>query len=299
MTLLDPPAIPADDRGFLLGDALFETLRVYGGTPFRLDRHLHRLERSAEILGFGMPPGLRERVDAALREWGSRDGVLRITVSRGSGRGGATTPGHAPRHHLTVAALTAPAGTVHGAVPGEEGEAGRGLRAALLGRVVAQGLTSGHKSSGYAERIEALRRARSRGLDEALVRDEEGRILGGSTSNILAVLGRVIVAPGRASGALPGITRALLVELAEGEGLEVEDRAVGVEDVFTADEVLLSSSVRGVVPVVALEGRPIGGGTPGPLHALLSSAYREVVLRETSAHPPGSRSPSSGAPPTA
>ncbi len=262
--------VPSDDRGLLLGDGLFETVRLFSGIPFRLESHLARLEKSAALVGIPIPAGLRAKVAAGVRSARGRNAALRITLTRGSGPG--LAPPRRPRSRLVI--------TVRG-VGGSSRARKTGLSALLRGRVDERSLVATLKAIGYLERIQALRLARAEGADEALLCNSEGRVVEGSSSNFFALRGGTLLAPGPDQGALPGITRGVLLEVAERLGLPVEERAPKPEDLAEASEVVLSSALRGIVPVVQIEGRRVGDGVPGPVFLAFLAGYRDVVRRET------------------
>lgn len=270
MSDLEPTLVPADDRGLLLGDGLFETLRLYAGRPFRLERHLLRLEASAEVFGIPVPPELRHRVSKVLAEWQGRDAVLRITLTRGSGPGILPADGAATRLLLWVRALDAAQLLPQGP-----------LSARFFGRIDEEGLVAGHKTLGYLERVQALRLARLAGADEALLRNGRGLLVEGSASNLLAVQGSTLIAPGRGEGALPGITREALLEIAPELGLAVEERGIPEAELSECSELFLSSSVREVAAVGRVEGAPIGEGQGGPVVRALRARFRERVGAES------------------
>jgi len=267
---LDPSTLPADDRGVLLADGLFETVRLYEGRPFRLESHLRRMEAAAEVLGIKVPVELRGRIHGAIERWEGRDGALRVTLTRGSGRGLMPPEDAEPRLLLAIVPHPPPP-------PPEEV---MGLRGLTLGRVDENGLVSGLKVLGYSERIQALRLARGAGGDEALLRNSLGEIVEGSASNVIAVRDRRIISPGRLSGALPGITRAVVLELASAQGLDVEARGIAPEELAGLDELILSSSLRELAPVVEVDGKPVGSGTRGEMYLSLCRLFRETVRRE-------------------
>ncbi|MSR22490.1 MAG: 2-keto-4-methylthiobutyrate aminotransferase [Gemmatimonadetes bacterium] len=262
--------IPSDDRGMLLGDGLFETVRLYRGRAFRLDAHLDRLAHGAGVVGIPVPGELRSRVDEALVSWKGRDGALRITLTRGSGFGLAPPEKASGRLLIGIRPVEGrdePASLV-------------GLRAVLRGRVDERALISGLKTIGYLERIQAVRLAHSAGAEEALLRNSADLVVEGSASNLIAVVGGLLVAPGLPQGALAGITRAVILDEATGMGVQVEERGLRVEELDGASELLLTSSVREIVPIIRLEGRAIGSGGPGPFFRALSDRFRERVERE-------------------
>lgn len=266
MSLLDPPRVPADDRGFLLGDGLFETVRLYRGRPFRLDAHLDRLRAGAARLGIPVPGDLEERLDRALADLGEGEGALRITLSRGPGPG--LGPPASPVPTLAV--------QIRPWAP-DPGWYREGITARVVGRVAEGALTAGLKALGYLENVQALREARETGADEALLTDSRGRVVEGAASNLVALAEGRVLAPGPESGALPGITRGIVLELLRAEGREVEERAVSRTELSEAEEVLLTSSLREVVPVVRVDGRRVGAGRPGGLFRGVSEGLRRTV----------------------
>ncbi len=261
-----PEALSSRDRGFLLGDALFETVRVYGGRTHLLPEHLERLRRGARTVGIPIPEELPDTVDQAVREWEGNDGALRITLSRGMGSGLLPDPASPPT--LVV--------QLHSWAPDPEWYT-RGLTAVLAGRVDEEALTAGLKKVGYLEHIQALREARERGADEAILRNTRGLLAEGSASNLFVVTGGRVAAPGRSSGALAGVTRGVLLGLLREEGVPVREEGVSLEEAAVADEIFLSSSLRELVPVVRLEGGVVGSGRPGPLFRHLLERYRAGV----------------------
>ncbi len=267
-TRLDPPEIPADDRGFLLGDGLFETVRVYGGVPFRLEAHLNRLVEGAERLGIPLPEALEDRVHRFLRG-GPPEAALRITVTRGRGGDLAGSDVAGPQVALRALAVRRWDGV---------------LTAVLEGRLHEGALSARIKGLGYLERILALRRARERDADEALLRNTRGEVVEGSVSNLLAVdsVG-AIVAPGEEEGALPGITRDVVLDEAGRLGITIHQRGLRPGEIRGLRELFLTSSIRELAPVVQVEGRRVGSGAPGPVYHRLREAFRNVVARESAA----------------
>jgi branched-chain amino acid aminotransferase len=280
VNLLDPPIIPSDDRGLLLGDGLFETVRLYRGRPFRLEAHLLRLEEGAGRVGIPVPDDLRARVSTALDGWGETDGALRITLTRGAGKG----PAGATGLHGDGGGTPTLVVQVREWRPDPRWYS-EGLRARLAGRVTAGALTAGIKSLAYLERIQALRVAREQGADEALLRNGADGVVGGSASNILAVVGGTLLAPGVGEGALPGITREVVMGTLRERGFEVDETAIAPEDLAGASEILLTSSLRGVVPVVEVGGDRIGSGRPGRIFRTASLGLWDRVRAEVGIGP--------------
>jgi anthranilate synthase/aminodeoxychorismate synthase-like glutamine amidotransferase len=264
-----PEAVPTDDRAFLLGDGLFETIRVYGGHPFRLEAHLARLAAGAERIGMLLPEDLPRQVARVVAE-GPDEGALRITASR---RPGGDLSGGEPGEARVALRL----------LPLRTESVSPELRAVLAGWLHEEALTATLKTTSYLERIVALRRARERGADEALVRNSRGLIVEGSFSNVIAVTpGGTLIVPGPPEGALPGITAGIVTEEARRLGFPVEERGLKPAELGGLSELILTSSIREVVAVVEVEGRGIGEGRSGPVFQRLRRAFQEVVAREAS-----------------
>ena len=247
--LVDPddPVLAADDEGFTRGRAAFETTRVYGGRPFRLAEHLARLARSAERLGLSAPDArsLGELAALALDRANAPDAVLRLYWSPGP-------PGGEPVGLAMV-----------GAIPAwiEDGRArGQRLVSLLCPRRSAPWLLAGAKSVSYAVNMAAEAEAKQRGADDAVLVDAEGIVLEGPVTNVWWREGDRLVTPSLELGILAGETRAALIGLADDLGLVVEEGAYPLVRLAAADEAFTSSSVREVMPVVELDGRPLGRG---------------------------------------
>lgn len=253
------------DRGFLLGDGVFETMRVYSGTPYRMDEHLARLKRSCDAARLPFPQAARDAVMATLRANGLVDAAVRVTVTRGPGGRGASPKGAGPATVLVTATPVEPRPEVWT----------RGLKLVTSRRPRPQGLDASVKTTNYLVNVLAKAEAEDAGADDALFVDAEGFVVEATQANLFAVLGDALVTPPLSSGCLPGVTRADLVALAPQAGLRPEERALAREELFEADEVLLSASVLEVAPVVALDGVRVGGGAPGPRARALHALYRK------------------------
>jgi 4-amino-4-deoxychorismate lyase len=263
--LIDPrePAVRADDEALLRGRAAFETLKIYGGRPFRLDAHLDRLASSAQVLG--LPPVERRRMQVltglVLPKAAQGDAVLRLVWTAGP-QGGPPSG---------VALLSEVPDWI-------EEVRKRGARAvSLLGvRAVAPWLLPGVKSTSYAVNMAADAEAKRRGADEAVFVDAEGVVLEGTVTNVWWRHGEVLRTPSLDLGILAGVTRQTILELAEPCGYRVEEGAYPLEDALDSDEVFTSSSVREIMPVVELDGRHFD---QGPAAAVLQQALRERAAK--------------------
>lgn len=283
--LVEPgqPAIRPDDRGFTLGDGLFETLRAYQGTPFRLDAHLARLRQGAERIALPLPPDLRDQVDAAVAAFVAieraasqsgavRDASIRVTVSRGPARPGLDSPASG---QPTVVV------SVHPYAPRPEWyEAGIDVITAT-GRLNEFGASAGLKRLGYLDAMLALQEARARGADDAVFLDTSGHLAEGTTSNLFLVVGGTIMTPPVECGILAGVTRATVLEVARGAGLDARETVLVPEVLAEAEEAFLTGSNREIVPIRRFDERTIGSGRPGPVTLDLLERYRTLVRAET------------------
>jgi branched-subunit amino acid aminotransferase/4-amino-4-deoxychorismate lyase len=261
---LDPnaPVLHADDGGVLRGRAVFETIRVYSGHPFRLDAHLDRLAASAARIG--LPPvdatGLEAAVEEALEAAAEPDAVLRLLWTPGrEGEG-------APTGLALVSTLPA----------GHDALRTRGLRLAVVpwapGELIARA-----KSTSYAENMAAQDEAARRDGDDALFVGADGIVLEAPTSNVWFREERRLFTPSLELPILAGVTRATLIELASDVGYGVEEGRFPLGRLLEADEAFLSSSIREVMPVVAVEDAKIGDGRPGPAAESLQRALRSAA----------------------
>jgi len=235
------------DRGFTLADGCFETMRLYAGLPYALDRHLARLATSARLLDIPLDraPARPAAVVRALAEaWGpEEDGMLRVTLTRGvaGGVAGPRAEAAAPTLVATVIPVPYPARFYE-----------EGLRAVLLDRprrAPPEVLDPRAKTLAYLPHVLARREAERRGADEALLLSTDGRLAEATTANVFLVKNGALATPDLATGILDGLTRADVLRLARAEGLAVEERAIDPREAAAADEILLTASVGEVLPV--------------------------------------------------
>lgn len=262
----DRALMPVLSRAVLYGEGLFETLRTYDGRPFALNEHLARLELSARMLAIPLPAnlaGAARVIPRLLTRNALSDAVVRISVLAGLSAEG--LPAIADRSHLLIA--------VRGVPPTLERDRTRGIRAATC-RAGSLPL-SAHKTTSYLRGIAALRG--HAGAREVIFVDEAGKILEGSTSNIFALMGNLLLTPPADGRILPGITRQIMREIAGQAGLKVQEKPLDTRIASRADGVLITNSVIELLPVVRLDGRAVGGGRPHPLTKVLHGLYRERV----------------------
>ena len=270
----DAVHVSARDRGLTLADGVFETMRVRNGRVFRLERHLTRLSEALAVLGIPAPPEIRDWVLAAVRASGA-DAGMRLTVTRGIGAGGVAPP---PRPRPTVILSL----SARPQFPPSTYEAGLTAHVAS-GRRNERAMTAGLKTLSYTDAVAGLLEAQHAGAEEALFLDTEEHCSEATASNLFVWTGRVLLTPPVSCGALPGITRATIMELARTEKMELSERAFGLDDLLSGQEAFLTSSLRGIAPLVRVNGTPIGAGRPGPLTQRVSAAYAALVERECEA----------------
>jgi len=255
-------ALTAVDHGVTVGDGAFETAKIVDGQAFALTRHARRLDRS--LAGLGLPPAdhqhLTEGIEAVLATGAPvAFGRLRYTVTAGpaplgSDRAEATaltyivTAVDQPRPPPSAAVVT---------VPWTRNE-----RAA----------TAGLKTTSYADNVVALGFAKARGGAEAIFANTRGELCEGTGSNVFVVIDGVVVTPPADSGLLEGITRALVMKWCREDGMPAEERRLPLEVLRTADEVFITSSTRDVLPVHAVDDRPV---EPGAVTARAAKVFAE------------------------
>ena len=257
------PVLRADDLGVARGESVFETLRIAGGRPAFLDLHLARLHRSAERVAIALPPGWADLATAAAQAYGPHDGMLRLTCSKGA-------PTGAPVGFALASAI--PAETLRAR---EQGVSAVTLTLGVAAdlRADAPWLLGGVKSTSYAVNMASMRAAEAQGAQDAIWVSTDGQVLEAPTSTVAWVRDGVLVTPpAEEIGTLPGTTAAVALGLSP---VPVEVRRGTVDELRAADEVLLLSSVRGVAPVVRLDGldKPIG-----PVTQALRAAFEQAVL---------------------
>ena len=263
--LQDPtaPVLRADDLGVQRGESVFETMRIAGGRARFVDAHLRRLARSADRLAIPLPAGIDTLLDTVTEAYDGTDGVLRVTVSKG-------VPGGAPTAFALATPI--PAETVRGREQGVTAiTLTLGVPAGL--RATAPWLLGGVKATSYAVNMASLRHAQEQGADDVIWLSSDGEVLEAPTSTVAWVTAGTLVTPPAGEVAiLPGTTVDVALGLLT---TPHEIRRGTAQELAAADEVLLLSSVRGVAPVVELDGRPLG---TGPVTAGLRAAFEAALL---------------------
>ena len=272
----DDARISVFDHGFLYGDGVFEGIRVYEGCVFRLKEHLQRLYASAKSLALEIPLSYEEMRQAVLDTVAAneaRDAYIRLVVSRGAGDLG-IDPANCARPTVVI---------IVGGIklyPPELHEKGVTLVTSSLRRIPLDSLDPRIKSLNYMNNILAKIEAKRAGAHEAVLLNHQGMIAECSADNLFLVTRGVLQTPDLIHGALPGITRACVLELAASLGIPAVQCALAMHDVYNADEAFVTGTGAEVVAAVSADGRTIGDGRPGPITRKLVDAFRHTRTRD-------------------
>ncbi|MBM7662118.1 branched-chain amino acid aminotransferase [Bacillus mesophilus] len=264
------------DHGFLYGDGVFEGIRVYSGNVFRLKEHLDRLYDSAKAILLNIPhtyEEMEEIVLQTLRKNNFKDAYIRLVISRGSGDLGLDPRKCKTPNIVVIAEQLA-------LFPQELYEKGITMVTVPTRRNRPDILSPKVKSLNYLNNIMVKVEATNAGADEALTLNTEGYVAEGSGQNIFLVKRGVLYTPPSYVGALEGVTRNAIIDLARELGYEVKEDPFTRYDVYVADEVFLTGTAAEVIPVVSLDSRVIGDGKPGIHTHTLLNAFRRLVVED-------------------
>lgn len=256
------------DRGFIFGDGIYEVVPVYYRKPFRFDHHLARFERSTREIGLANPldrAGWRALVERLIATGADEHQFIYWQVTRGVAKRDFSFPADTPP---TVFAMTSPFVRPSGAQRDE------GLRA--VSRADERWLRCDVKSISLLGAVLARQSATESGADE-VVQFRDGWLTEGSSSNMWVVRDGSVIAPPRDRLILEGIRYGLVEELCAAAGVPFEVRRLRRDDVAGADELMLTSATREILPIVVLDGRPLGRGRPGPVYARLRAGYDAAI----------------------
>jgi len=261
-------AVPVNDRGFLLGDGLFETMRVVHGKPFRCAQHLERLARGADFLKIKCPftPRELEQFAGQLIEQNKMpDAILRLTLTRGPG-GRGYTPNR--KCQPTVVMTLHPAPLLANPV-------GWNLVTSSF-RIPAADPLAAFKTTSKILHVMARAEAVEQGADEALLLNTNGDVAETAGGNLFWIHDDTICTVPVECGALPGITRAAVLEICQSRGLKTRQRAIQPEALRNSTGIFITQSALGIVPVTTFDGKPVA---PSPLADQTAQAYREMLAR--------------------
>jgi len=262
------------DHGLLYGDGVFEGIRAYNGVVFKLKEHIDRLYRSAHTIMLQIPmtkSKMTQAVLETLRKNNFKDAYIRLVVTRGVGDLGLD-----PRKcsKPTIIIITQPWGVLHGEDAKEKGVT---TIISWVKRDPVDATTHEIKSLNYLNSILAKIEANTTGTDEAICLNKEGFVCEGVGENLFIVKDGVIVTPPVSSGALDGITRRVVIGLAEELGYRVTERNITPNEMFNADEVFFTGTAAEIAPIREINHRVVGDGKPGPITKRLIQEFNKIT----------------------
>ena len=263
--------VPLSDRGFLLGDGLFETVRVAGGQPFRFAQHLERLSRGADFLKIKLPfpPKAIQKFAAQLIEKNFLpESVLRLTLTRGAGARGYSIKG---------ADQPALAMSLHPLPPQNADEPLQWSLLTSAYRLPAGDALASFKTTSKILNVLARAEAEEQGADEALLLNTNGEVAETAGGNIFWIYRDTVCTVPTGRGVLPGITRAVVLEICQTLGLATNKSVIKPEQLRNAAGIFVTQSALGIIPVAAFDGQPVA---PSPLVDSIADAYSGILRRE-------------------
>lgn len=264
------------DHGLLYGDGVFEGIRLYGGNVFRLEEHLERLEYSAKAIMLQLPLSRAELSEATCetcRQNGLTDAYIRLVVTRGVGDLG-LAPWLCPKPSIFIIASKI------SLYPKEYYENGLAIVTVPTRRISPAALPSTIKSLNYLNNILGKIEAKQFGALEAIMLNDQGYVAECTADNVFVVHKGELLTPSASQGALKGVTRSTIFDLARELQVPVREANLTRYDIWCADECFLTGSGAEVIPTVKLDGREIGDGKPGPITKRILEAFRKRVLVE-------------------
>jgi aminodeoxychorismate lyase len=268
------------DRGFLYGDGLFETLRVFHGKPFRWAQHLERLQRGAEFLKIKLPfspEALHDFARELIKKNEMPDALLRVTLSRGVGvRGYSPKGAESPTLVMSLHAVTGHPVPSDGRGAGGEGKLSppRWNLITSSHRLPAKEALAQFKTCNKLPQILARAEADAAGADEALLLNTDGFIVEGASSNLFWIEGDTICTPPLAAGILPGVTRAVVLEICRALAMETRESEILSEQLRRAAGIFVSLSSFGIVEAASLDGHVL---SRSPLIGQIQESYRNLL----------------------
>lgn len=264
------------DHGLLYGDGVFEGIRLYNGNIFRLEEHLERLEYSAKAIMLQMPLNRKELSEVTCetcRQNGLKDGYIRLVVTRGVGDLG-LAPWLCAKPSIFVIASKI------SLYPQEHYDNGLAIVTVPTRRINPAALPATVKSLNYLNNILGKIEAKQFGALEAIMLNDQGYVAECTADNIFIVHKGAVITPAASQGALKGVTRGTIFDIAQELGLPLREADMTRYDVWVADECFLTGSGAEVIPVTKLDGRVIGTGKPGPITQQILASFRRRVLVE-------------------
>ncbi len=274
-------SISVFDHGFLYGDGVFEGIRAYNGYVFKLKEHIDRLYASARTIMLNIPmtkEELSRAVVETLKKNSLKDAYVRLIVTRGEGDLG-LDPRKCKKPSVIIIA-----GSIT-LLPKEVCE--RGIRTIIswVRRDPVDGTSHEVKSLNYLNSILAKLDANAYNADEAILLTPNGYVCEGTAENIFLVKNGEIFTPPTYTGALPGITRQVIMEIAEKNGLKTREKLITVHELFNADEIFFTGTGAEIIPVVEVNGRTIGDGKPGKITRLIREEFQKYTAEPSNGVP--------------
>jgi len=272
----DQAKVSVFDHGLLYGDGVFEGIRAYAGRIFQLDAHMERLFNSAKAIALKIPfsqQELKQAIRNTLDTNGLKDAYIRVVVTRGVGTLG-LDPNKCSGSSVIIITDTI---TLY---PDELYEKGLEIVTVATMRNHPAALSPRIKSLNYLNNILAKIEAINAGCLEALMLNVDGLVAECTGDNIFIVRNGALLTPPETAGILKGITRDVVMDIARKEGIEVREENLTKSDLFTADECFLTGTAAEVIPVVKIDQRQIGPGTPGPITQRLRGLFKELTEKE-------------------
>jgi len=267
--------VPVNDHGLLYGDGVFEGIRFYRRRAFRLQQHLQRLALSARAIALQIPLSSEELttvIERLIETFADDDGYIRLMVTRGAGPLGLNPKSCSQPNVIAIAdQLTV--------IDIGQQQAGARLIVSSVRRLPADGLDPRIKSLNYLNHILAKIEANHAGADEAILLNAQGRVAEGTADNVFIVRGGRLLTPPCSEGALEGITRELMLQLAQDNGIETREQPLGVYDLYAADECFLTGTGAELIPVASIDCRSMPS-CPGPVFRRLQQAFQRTIAEE-------------------
>jgi branched-chain amino acid aminotransferase len=274
----DQARVSVFDRGFLYGDSVYEVVRTYAGIPFAVGEHLDRFERSAARLEIELPKRrwIEEQISRTIKAAGNSESYCRIIVTRGSGP--ITLDPTQATNPMTVI-------LVKELEPFADWMYTQGIKVAVpsIRRNHPTTVDPAIKSGNYLNSVLALGEAKQAGFDDALLLGMQGRITEATSANVFLYLHGILRTPTLQTGILQGVTRGLIIQIAKQLGIECKECDLYLEDLNEADEVMLTGTLKEVMPVVQVGKQTISDGHPGPIAASLKQNLRTLALARVQA----------------
>ena len=262
------------DHGLLYGDGVFEGIRLYGGNVFRLDEHLERFEYSAKAILLDLPLTRAEwsaAVCETCRQNGLVDGYIRLVITRGVGDLGlAPWLCSKPSYFIIASKISL--------YPAEHYEKGLAIVTVPTRRIGPASLPATIKSLNYLNNILGKIEAKQFGALEGIMLNDQGYVAEATADNVFIVHKGEIITPSASAGALKGVTRSAILDISKTLGLPMREANLTRYDLWCSDECFLTGSGAEVIPVIKLDGRTIGDGTPGPITKKVLAEFRKLVL---------------------